>query len=166
MRLLQRLARPGWFDSSVTHQSLRDWQIGICTRLLSETKWVRIPHPAPRATKRRHSITDQCSELLPRTMRVQISLPLPMWGCGPTDEGARLRTLRSEFNSLHPLHISLGSRGLRHDDASVLTKRSGLDSRRELQGVGSVTEQHGSVRSCKSGFDSRPAHHSWVLMDS
>src|SRR6202166_2489927 len=56
--------------------------------------------------KRRHSITDQCSELLPRTMRVQISLPPPMWGCGPTDEGARLRTLRSEFNSLHPLHIS------------------------------------------------------------
>src|SRR6266446_4482032 len=83
----------------------RDSQIGICTRLLSETKWVRFPHPAPRATKRRHSITDQCSELLPRTMRVQISLPLPMWGCGPTDEGARLRTLRSEFNSLHPLHI-------------------------------------------------------------
>jgi PIN domain nuclease of toxin-antitoxin system len=25
--------------------------------------------------------------------------------------------------------------------------------------VGSVTEQHGSVRSCRSGFDSRPAHH-------
>src|SRR6266446_9428365 len=108
---------------------------------------------------RRHSITDQCSELLPRMMRVQISLPLPMWGCGPTDEGARLRTLRSEFNSLHPLHISqLGSRGLRHDDASVLTKRSGLESRREFQRVGSVTEKHGSVRSCKSGFDSRPAH--------
>src|SRR6266436_9754212 len=84
---------------------LRDWQIGICTRLLSETKWVRFPHPAPRATTKRHSITDQCAELLPRTMRVQISLPLPMWGCGPTDEGARLRTLRSEFNSLHPLHI-------------------------------------------------------------
>src|SRR2546425_343017 len=100
-----RLARPDRFDSSVTHQILRDWQIGICTRLLSETKWVRFPHPAPRATTRRHSITDQCSELLPRTMRVQISLPLPMWGCGPTDEGARLRTLRSEFNSLHPLHI-------------------------------------------------------------
>src|SRR6266481_8941736 len=107
--------------------------------------------------KRRHSITEQCAELLPRTMRVQISLPLPVWGCGPTDEGARLRTLRSEFNSLHPLH-SLCSRGLRHDDASVLTKRSGLDSRREFQRVGSVTEQHGSVRSCKSGFDSRPAH--------
>ena len=84
---------------------LRDWQIWICTRLLSETKWVRFPHPAPGAIKRRHSITDQCSELLPRTMRVQISLPPPMWGCGPTDEGARLRTLRSEFNSLHPLHI-------------------------------------------------------------
>src|SRR6266481_6139480 len=78
---------------------------GICTRLLSETKWVRFPHPAPRATTKRHSITDQCAELLPRTMRVQISLPLPMWGCGPTDEGTRLRTLRSEFNSLHPLHI-------------------------------------------------------------
>src|SRR3984957_6134352 len=84
----------------------RDWQIWICTRLLSETKWVRFPHPAPTATKRRHSITDQCSELLPRMMRVQISLPPPMWGCGPTDEGARLRTLRSEFNSLHP-HQSL-----------------------------------------------------------
>jgi hypothetical protein len=27
--------------------SLRDWQIGMCTRLLSETKWVRSPHPAP-----------------------------------------------------------------------------------------------------------------------
>src|ERR1700693_1789962 len=66
------------------------------------------PIPAARTSsaKRRHSITDQCSELLPRTMRVQISLPLPMWGCGPTDEGARLRTLRSEFNSLHSLHIS------------------------------------------------------------
>src|SRR6266481_1738612 len=25
----------------------RDWQIWICTRLLSETKWVRFPHPAP-----------------------------------------------------------------------------------------------------------------------
>ena len=112
---------------------IANWQIWICTRLLSETKWVRFPHPAPRATKRRHSITDQCSELLPRTMRVQISLPLPMWGCGPTDEGARLRTLRSEFNSLHPYQTKFGSRGLKHDDASVLTKRSGLDSRREFQ---------------------------------
>src|SRR5712691_4048014 len=36
--------------------------------------------------------------------------------------------------------------------------RSGLDSRREFQRVGSVTELHSSVRSCKSGFDSRPAH--------
>ncbi len=35
-----------------------------------------------------------------------------------------------------------------------------MDSRREFQRVGSVTEEHGSVRSCKSGFDSRPAHHS------
>src|SRR5580693_3057097 len=51
---------------------------------------------------RRYSITDQCAELLPRTMRVHISLPPPMWGCGPKDEGTRQRTLRSEFNSLHP----------------------------------------------------------------
>ena len=28
-------------------------------------------------TERRHSIRDQCAELLPRMMRVQISLPLP-----------------------------------------------------------------------------------------
>src|SRR5260370_24617279 len=114
---LDSQSRPGWFDSSVTHQSLRDWQIWICTRLLSETKWVRFPHPAPAVTlaTRRHSITEQCSELLPRTMRRQISLPLPMWGCGPTDESARLRTVRSEFNSLHPLHINLGSRGVTHE---------------------------------------------------
>ena len=67
-----------------------------------------IPTSRTRVSKQkgRHSITEQCAELLPRTMRVQISLPLPMWGCGPTDEGARLRTLRSEFNSLHPLHIN------------------------------------------------------------
>src|SRR6202161_2236333 len=66
-----------------------------------------IPTSRTRVSKQkgRHSMTDQCSELLPRTMRVQISLPLPMWGCGPTDEGTRLRTLRSEFNSLHPLQI-------------------------------------------------------------
>src|SRR5258707_10675157 len=94
-------------------------------------------------------------------MRGQISLPLPMWGCGPTDKGARLRTLRSEFNSLHPLH-SLCSRGLRHDDASVLTlfARSGDPGwipGASSKWVGGVIEQHGSVRSCKSGFDSRPA---------
>src|ERR1700675_3683247 len=82
-----------------------------------------IPTSRTRVTlaKRRHSITEQCAELLPRTMRVQISLPLPMWGCGPTDEGARLRTLRSEFNSLHPLHINQARVVLRHDGASVLT---------------------------------------------
>src|SRR5262249_37405294 len=57
---------------------LRDWQIGICTRLLSETKQVLFLHPAPDSVrKRRHSITDECAELLPRMMRVQISLPLP-----------------------------------------------------------------------------------------
>src|SRR6202795_1478161 len=38
-----------------------------------------IPTSRTRVTlaKRRHSITEQCAELLPRTMRVQISLPLP-----------------------------------------------------------------------------------------
>jgi hypothetical protein len=125
-----------WFDSKILHQRVtgRD---GRCTRLLIETRLVRFqrhpPHVAGLAdkdmhspfkrdevgsiptsrtritlVKRRHSITEQCAELLPRTMRVQISLPLPIptWGCGPTDEGTRLRTLRSEFNSLHPLHIS------------------------------------------------------------
>ena len=64
----------------------RDWQIWICTRLLSETKWVRFPHPAPESlsneaahhngTMRRASTSDDES---------QISLPLPTWGCGPTD---------------------------------------------------------------------------------
>jgi hypothetical protein len=54
-------------------------------------------------------------------MRVQISLPLPMWGCRPTDEGTRLRTLRSEFNSLHPLQLDKARVLLTHDDASVLT---------------------------------------------
>src|SRR6266849_836661 len=110
-----------------------DWQRWQMHSTLNRDKAGSIPASPTRVSvaTRRHSITEQCSELLPRTMRVQVSLPLPMWGCGPTDEGARLRTLRSEFNSLHPLHISLGSRGLRHDDASVITKRSGLDSRRE-----------------------------------
>src|SRR5215467_7726088 len=76
-------------------------------------------------------------------------------------EGARLRTLRSEFNSLHPFQF--GSRGLTHDDASVLTKRSGLDSRREFQWAGGVTDEHGAVRRRKSEFDSRPACHFLLL---
>ena len=125
-----------WFDSNILHHfvlSRGDWQRRLMHSPLkrdqpgsipaSPTKFAgladmdmhspfkrdevgSIPTSRTRATKRRHSITDQCAELLPRTMRVQISLPLPMWGCGPTDEGARLRTLRSEFNSLHPLHIN------------------------------------------------------------
>ena len=105
-------------------------------------------------------------------------------------EGARLRTLRSEFNSLHPFQFS-GSRGLTHDDASVLTKRSGLDSRREFhffegsatrrccalakkfadysahfsftQWAGGVTDEHGAVRRRRSEFDSRPACHFLLL---
>src|SRR5215469_17584006 len=85
-------------------------------------------------------------------------------------EGARLRTLRSEFNSLHPFHLyegsatlrccalancsrcrgarigspSFSSRGLTHDDASVLTKRSGLDSRREFH----LSEGSATLRCC------------------
>src|SRR5215472_16357805 len=104
-------------------------------------------------------------------------------------EGARLRTLRSEFNSLHPFHLfkgsatlrccalancsryhgarigspSFGSRGLTHDDASVLTKRSGLDSRREFQWAGGVTDEHGAVRRRRSEFNSRPACHFLLL---
>ena len=55
------------------------------------------------------------------------------------------------------------SRGLTHDDASVLTKRSGLDSRREFQWAGSVTDEHGAVRRRRSEFDSRPACHFLLL---
>ncbi len=47
-----------------------------------------------------------CNALL-ETAIIPVLLPLPMWRCGPTDEGARLRTglqnMKSEFNSLHPL---------------------------------------------------------------
>src|SRR5205823_7997430 len=95
-------------------------------------------------------------------MSVQVRQRLPTSGdVVQRIEGARLRTLRSEFNSLHPFHLYEGSatltllrprqllallrrshwltqfpclRGLTHDDASVLTKRSGLDSRREFHG--------------------------------
>ena len=31
--------------------------------------------------------------------------------------------------------------------------------------MGGVTEQHGRVRSYRSGFDSRPAHDFWILTD-
>src|SRR6476661_1124450 len=65
-------------------------------------------------------------------------------------EGARLRTLRSEFNSLHPFQ-SLCSRGLTHDDASVLTKRSGLDSRREFH----FFEGSATLRCCALAKSSR-----------
>ena len=40
----------GSHRNCVPHQILRDWQIGICTRLLSETKQVRFLHPAPRVS--------------------------------------------------------------------------------------------------------------------
>ena len=45
-----------------------------------------IPASRTKVSKQgRHSITDECTELLPRMMRVQISLPLPnlgMWSNG------------------------------------------------------------------------------------
>ena len=49
----------GWFDSSVTHQGLRDWQMRLCTRLLSETKQVRFLHPAPGFVRGRFIQLDQ-----------------------------------------------------------------------------------------------------------
>ena len=66
-----------WFDSSVTHQAgLADMDMHspfkrdeAGSNPVSRTMCVR---------KRRHSITDECAELLPRMMRVQISLPLPI----------------------------------------------------------------------------------------
>jgi hypothetical protein len=99
-----------WFDSNIRHQVciefMGDWQRWLMHSPFKRDEAGSIPASRTKASKkRRHSITDECAELLPRTMRVQISLPLPMWGCGPTDEGARLRTLRSEFNSLHPYQI-------------------------------------------------------------
>src|SRR5262249_22394915 len=96
-------------------------------------------------------------------MSVRVRQRLPIIGdVVQRIEGARLRTLRSEFNSLHPFQL-LCSRGLTHDDASVLTKRSGLDSRREFHWAGGVTDEHGAVRRRRSEFDSRPACHFLLL---
>src|SRR5215472_485184 len=85
-------------------------------------------------------------------MSVQVRQRLPTIGdVVQRIEGARLRTLRSEFNSLHPFQFQLGSRGLTHDDASVLTKRSGLDSRRELH----LSEGSATLRCCALAKSSR-----------
>src|SRR5581483_7810704 len=120
---------------SVTHQVLRDWQMWVCTRLLIETKQVRFLHPAPfnsrapqryaaapspiaRAvtalalahrfcTRALHS-TGSGQSLLSSECRFESGSAFQtIRGCGPTDEGARLRTVRSEFNSLHPYQVSL-----------------------------------------------------------
>ena len=64
--------------------------------------------------------------------------------------------MRSEFNSLHPYQIRFGSRGLKHDDASVLTKRSGLESRRELQRAGSVTNNTAASEAADPGLTPGP----------
>jgi hypothetical protein len=42
-----------------THQRLRDWQMRLCTRLLSETKQVRFLHPAPGFSRGRFIQQDQ-----------------------------------------------------------------------------------------------------------
>jgi len=67
------------------------------------------------------------------------------------------------FRDIQPKTHVIGSRGLTHDDASVLTLfvesgDPGWIPSASSRWVGCVTEQHGSIRSCKSGFDSRPAH--------
>src|SRR6266404_5348079 len=58
-----------------------DWQRWQMHSTLNRDEAGSIPASRTRViVKRRHSITDECAELLPRMMRVQISLPLPMWG--------------------------------------------------------------------------------------
>ncbi len=93
-------------------QRLRDWQIWVCTRLLIETKQVRFLHPAPKihSKLRRRALhsTGSGQSLLSSECRFESGSAFQtIRGCGPTDEGARLRTVRSEFNSLHPCQVSL-----------------------------------------------------------
>ena len=52
-----------------------------------------------------------------------------MWSNGLGHKATNLE-IRVQFSASPP---QFGSRGLTHDDASVLTKRSGLDSLREFQ---------------------------------
>jgi len=54
---------------------------------------------------------------------------------------------------------------LMHDDASVLTKRSGADSRHGPTWAASITDEHGVVRRRKSEFNSRPACHFFAIED-
>src|SRR5215467_6674303 len=95
-------------------------------------------------------------------MSVQVRQRLPNRGCGPTDLGrsASNREIRVQFSASLPI---VCSRGLTHDDASVLTKRSGLDSRREFQWAGGVTDEHSAVRRRRPEFNSRPACHFLLL---
>src|ERR1700680_5149239 len=117
--------------------SPRDWQIWVCTRLLSETKQVRFLHPALKKVVLRalHS-TGSGQSLLSSECRFESGSAFQtFWGCGPTDPGhtASNREIRVRFSASPP---ALCSRGLTHDDASVLTRKSGLDSRREFQSSG------------------------------
>ena len=69
-----------WFDSNILHHfvlSMGDWQRWLMHSPFKRDEVGSIPTSRTNITKRRHSITDECSELLPRMMRVQISLPLP-----------------------------------------------------------------------------------------
>ena len=64
------------------------------------------------------------------SVRVRQRLPseMGMWSNG-SGRTASNREIRVQFSASLP---NSGSRGLTHNDASVLTKRSGLDSRREF----------------------------------
>ncbi len=142
-------SRPGWFDSSVTHQSfagladmdmhsgfhlrasrlhatpspsvrarqrsrpahpvtvtkvLRDWQIWICTRLLSETKQVQFLHPAPVVRCKRGFF--QWNRIMPSKhgTPVRIRHPLPMWLRRSMGKDSRLRTEQLGFESSRGRH--------------------------------------------------------------
>ena len=82
------LARLGRFDSCILyqqahrisqaatkqrriHQRLRDWQMRLCTRLLSETKQVRFLHPAPSLRTRALHSTGSGQSLLSSECRFE-----------------------------------------------------------------------------------------------
>src|SRR5215472_19274725 len=81
-------------------------------------------------------------------------------------EGARLRTLRSEFNSLHPFHLSEGS-ATPSASLGVLRPREKFAHYGAhfslTQWAGGVTDEHGAVRRRRSEFNSRPACHFLLL---
>src|SRR5260370_10477611 len=83
---------------------LRDWQIWICTRLLSETKQVRFLHPAPVVRCKRGFF--QWDRIMPSKhgTPVRIRHPLPMWLCRSMGKDSRLRTEQLGFESSRGRH--------------------------------------------------------------